>query len=192
MYEESKKAGVQNLNPLLRQKLNGTERRYPEVPEHGDPKCDVVFQIKNRAIWLESKLIQPHNGGNEDRFIFSERNRNFQKYMGFEGRQPHPHAAIYEVLDRLPSLDDCPDADYVGFLMVIYDSPRYCVDNYLVEFERQGNLSDWESEVLLNYLDPRPRARLENARILVRYWERPTTRRLMLDRASEKASATEG
>jgi hypothetical protein len=170
MYEEDKKAGVLNLNPLLRSKLNGVKKAYPALP---GATCDVVFRvggflgIGGDVVWMEVKLMQTHNGGNRDDWLFEERNRSFAKYLGEAAR---------DVRDRLPTLDGLSVADRIGFPMVTYHSPRHPIDEQIDRFEQNGGLHDWAKDVLIDQKDTRPRAKIEKARISVYYWERRTRR----------------
>jgi hypothetical protein len=44
----------------------------------------------------------------------------------------------------------------------------------IAHFEEIGELHDWTKDVLIDQRDPRPRAKKEEARISVYYWERQT------------------
>ncbi len=171
MYEESKKAGVPNLNPLLRSKLAGEAKAYPALP---GATCDVVFRtggflgIGGEVVWMEVKLMQTHNGGNRDDWLFEDPNGNFGKYLGEAAR---------DVRYRLPTLDGLTVADRIGFLMVTYHSPRHAIDEGIAHFEQMEELHDWKKDVLIDQNDPRPRAKKEKTRISVYYWERQTRRR---------------
>lgn len=171
MYEESKRGhdGL-NLNPALRAELGGQALRYPTNPNW---TCDVVFTLGNDRIWLESKLAQSHNGGNEPRWQsqFGQRNPNFEKHLGL-GPDPR-HSALNDVRDRLPTLA-VGDATHIGFLMVLYDKARFRGDTVATidKFVRMGNLGAWARDTLLDAHDPRPMAMREGATIQVFYWER--------------------
>jgi hypothetical protein len=168
MYEESKKSTVTNLNPLLRLKLNGTKRRYPA--KRG-ATCDVVFPLDGLRTWKECKLVVTHNGGSKPEWRYEDRNPNFEKHLGL--REAEHDSALRDVLERLPSLDGSDHADLIGFLMVAFDSPRLPMDEAIQEFVRRGGLLSWEHDVILSQADPRDKAKPENARIRVHYWERP-------------------
>jgi hypothetical protein len=168
MYEESKRAGVMNLNPLLRDRLHGCSRQYPLLPRE---KCDVVFSFDGDRIWMEVKLVQTHNGGNRANWQFHDRCCTFEKHLGLT-ESTHP-SAVRDVRDRLPRLGVSGDADLLAFLMVAYDSPRFPIDAHLEAFVRIGDLATWNYDLLIEQDDPRPRAQLERCRISVHYWERP-------------------
>lgn len=165
MYEESKQSGVLNLNSTLRAKLCGKAKPYPSLV---GATCDVVFSIDGESIWMEVKLMQTHNGGNKNSWRFEDRNISFSKYL-FQ-------SAVQDVQHRLPTLDGHDGADRIGFLMVTYDSPRHPIAGPISEFERVTDLLTWAKDVLVEQQDPRDRAKAENARISVVYWERPTRR----------------
>jgi hypothetical protein len=170
MYEESKRAGdVKNLNPLLRDELRCTAAAYPTL---SGVTCDVVFRIERQRIWMETKLVQTHYGGNQEKWRFEDRNPMFPKHLGLI--ETRHHSAVRDVRDRLSTLDGHRDADRVAFLMVAYHSPRYPIDEHIASFERIGHLAGWAREVLIDQPDPRPRAQVERARISVYYWERAT------------------
>jgi hypothetical protein len=163
MNEESKKAPVDNLNRLLRDKLHGFGKAYPTLAR---ATCDVVFCLDDLRIWMETKLVHTHNGGNQEEWRFEDRNGNFSKYL---------RLAVRDVRDRLPTLDGHPETDRIAFLMVAYFSPRYPLDRHILTFEQKGGLRCWTREILIDQPDPRPRAQVERARISVLYWERATT-----------------
>lgn len=175
MYEESKKSGVPNLNPLLREKLRGQALAYPTI---SGATCDVVFSlggvlgVGSERLWVEAKLVQTHNGGNRDDWRFEDRNGNFEKHLGLKDFSHH--SAVRDVRDRLPTLDGHSSADRIGFLMVAYHSRRYPIAPHIPEFERIGGISGWEQDLLIDQADPRKRAKAERGRITVYYWERRT------------------
>lgn len=169
MYEESKQSGRLNLNPLLRETLGGMSRGYPAIPR---ATCDVVFDHEGETVWMEVKLVQIHNGGDKPEWRFEQRNPSFEKHLGI--RPANHHSALRDVRDRLPTLDGDPSAQRIAFLMVAYDSPRYPMDDAIAQFERLGDLGDWTPSVIYDAPDPRKRAQVEDVRIRIVLWERPT------------------
>ncbi len=168
MYEErNKNSTVEDLNPLLLRQLNGDKRAYPTLP---GTQCDLVFLHQNEMTWMETKLLQTHNGGNRDDWRFEGRNGNFKKHLGI--KEAEHASAVRDVRDRLPTLDQNRSAHRIAFLAVVYDSPRHRFDQFLPAFTVEGNLFSWTQSILIEQPDPRPRAQAEAARISVYLWER--------------------
>jgi hypothetical protein len=172
VYEESKKSGVTNLNPALRDALQGRSESYPGIRR---AKCDVVFTVDNECIWLEVKLVQTHYGGSREEWRYEDSNPMVDKHLGlFESRH---HSAVRDVRDRLPTLDDVQGVDRIAFLMVAYYSPRWPLQERLERFEQLGRLENWAKQILLEMVDPTPKAMTEQAMICAIYWERMTRNR---------------
>jgi hypothetical protein len=166
-WEERKQEPSKSLNESLRKRLGGAETSYPDQSSR---KCDVVFKRSDGAtVWMEVKCSWTYSTESE----CSVPNKFLKKHLLSES--PREHSALFELQSKLLRLIGRPEADYVGLLLVCFDSKDQPLeDRYVERLRVEGGLnrSSWSEHALEPWENPNnPRCRIRAF-----YWERPNSR----------------